>query len=384
MAPKTGAMKRPAASSARASAMKRNRADLPSPEIAEKCFSIAMALKNHQGTPTSIREVLSFAVDHCLSVFKADRHEFADYYVEQIGKTLEEIKVSMEEDKDKYQSLVESGDAMKAEREAAKQEAESALEKFKAARDEAKSQAWDDAQAVKELKSAFNMARKPKEGNSAVDKFESNKVALQAALKQAFFPQQGSIGDENVVEALENVGKEYGLNTSMLNGARDVLQGQVEVQNLFGKSVVAQMDDVFNKKIADIATELLLSAAELKATASKEAFHKATAAQVEAEKDLISKAQAVVNFLPDFKKVADKLDAATAAHSAFMSGPMSAFSELKDLAPPSPAEPEGVPEAVPETFTETQATVSKDVELPVSHSQQATTPLSPSQGYPIH
>jgi len=365
--------------------MKRNRADVPSPEIAEKCFSIAMVLKNHQGTSTSIREVLSFAVDHCLSVFKADRHEFAHLYVEQIGKTLEEIKVSMEEDKDKYQSLVEGGDAMKAEREAAKQEAESALEKFKAARDEAKSQAWDDAQAVKELKSAFSITRKAKgEGNSAVDKFESNKVALQAALKQAFFPQQGSIGDENVVEALENVGKEYGLNTSMLNGARDVLQGQVEVQNLFGKSVVAQMDDVFNKKIADIASELLLSAAELKATASKEAFHKATAAQVEAEKDLISKAQAVVNFLPDFKKVADKLDAATAAYAAFMSGPMSAFSELKDLAPPSPAEPEGVPEAVPETPIETQATVSKDVELPVSHSQQATTPLSPSQGYPIH
>mmetsp|Transcript_156860 Transcript_156860/g.278286 ORF Transcript_156860/g.278286 Transcript_156860/m.278286 type:complete len:381 (-) Transcript_156860:41-1183(-) len=380
MAPKAGAMKRPAASSARASAMKRNRADLPSPEIAEKCFSIAMALKNHQGTPTSIREVLSFAVDHCLSVFKADRHEFAHLYVEQIGKTLEEIKVSMEEDKDKYQSLVEGGDAMKAEREAAKQEAESALEKFKAARDEAKSQAWDDAQAVKELKSAFNMARKPKEGNSAVDKFESNKVALQAALKQAFFPQQGSIGNDNVVEALENVGKEYGLNTSMLNGARDVLQGQEKV---FGKAVVSQMDDVFNKKIADIATELLLSAAELKATASKEAFHEATAAQVEAEKDLISKAQAVVNFLPDFKKVADKLDAATAAYAAFMSGPMSAFSELKDLAPP-PKEPEGVPEAVPETPIETQATVSKDVELPVSHSQQATTPLSPSQGYPIH
>mmetsp|Transcript_83856 Transcript_83856/g.148621 ORF Transcript_83856/g.148621 Transcript_83856/m.148621 type:complete len:382 (-) Transcript_83856:54-1199(-) len=381
MAPKTGAMKRPAASSARASAMKRNRADLPSPEIAEKCFSIAMALKNHQGTPTSIREVLSFAVDHCLSVFKADRHEFADYYVEQIGKTLEEIKVSMEEDKDKYQSLVESGDAMKAEREAAKQEAESALEKFKAARDEAKSQAWDDAQAVKELKSAFSITRKAKgEGNSAVDKFESNKVALQAALKQAFFPQQGSIGNDNVVEALENVGKEYGLNTSMLNGARDVLQGQEKV---FGKAVVSQMDDVFNKKIADIATELLLSAAELKATASKEAFHEATAAQVEAEKDLISKAQAVVNFLPDFKKVADKLDAATAAYAAFMSGPMSAFSELKDLAPP-PKEPEGVPEAVPETPIETQATVSKDVELPVSHSQTATTPLSPSQGYPIH
>jgi len=364
--------------------MKRNRADVPSPEIAEKCFSIAMVLKNHQGTSTSIREVLSFAVDHCLSVFKADRHEFAHLYVEQIGKTLEEIKVSMEEDKDKYQSLVEGGDAMKAEREAAKQEAESALEKFKAARDEAKSQAWDDAQAVKELKSAFSITRKAKgEGNSAVDKFESNKVALQAALKQAFFPQQGSIGDENVVEALENVGKEYGLNTSMLNGARDVLQGQVEVQNLFGKSVVAQMDDVFNKKIADIASELLLSAAELKATASKEAFHEATAAQVEAEKDLISKAQAVVNFLPDFKKVADKLDAATAAYAAFMSGPMSAFSELKDLAPP-PKEPEGVPEAVPETPIETQATVSKDVELPVSHSQTATTPLSPSEGYPIH
>jgi len=386
MAPK-GAMKRPAA--AVTTSAKKSRGEGLAPEIVTKCDSIAAALKDFETPPSGVRAVLSFAVKHSLSVYKDDRHEFQEVYVTQIGSLLEDLKKSMEEKKATYQTFVDNADTKKAELAEAEKEATSTLEGLVAAKTEAAAKSSADEEEVKTIKVAVAAAKKAQvDGDASFVSQEGKLKYLEAAYTETFLPmKEKAAQNQACLKVIEKVGKMYSFDPSMLASVYTVLKAEPEFRGQFGGMVVTQLEETFKKTIASLTTELEglapakaerlaavdakeaeKTAAEEKASVSKEALEKAVIAQTEGEKDLAAKKKAVANFIPELKEAADNLDSATADYDMLMAGPMAAFAELKDLAPPPPppVEPEPVAEPAPEVAAEAAPAVPEAAPEPVA------------------
>jgi len=129
MAPKA-AMKRPAAPAA-APAKRRSMGKID--PIQQKCDSVASALLEAEGLPENVREMLAGSLSSCLSLVKADRHNFQHRVVAMVGEAVSEIGSSINRSIVEAETEVASADTNKAALEAAIQVAEKTLEARKAA-----------------------------------------------------------------------------------------------------------------------------------------------------------------------------------------------------------------------------------------------------------
>merc|ERR1719379_1307292 len=123
-------MKRPAAASAAAPA-KKGRKSNANP-IQAKCDSVASALLEAEGLPEPVREMLAHSLPSCLSLYKADRHNFQHRVVAMVGEALSEIGTKINQSIAEAEAEVASADTRKAALEAACQACEQTLEGKKA------------------------------------------------------------------------------------------------------------------------------------------------------------------------------------------------------------------------------------------------------------
>mmetsp|Transcript_30681 Transcript_30681/g.56596 ORF Transcript_30681/g.56596 Transcript_30681/m.56596 type:complete len:390 (+) Transcript_30681:121-1290(+) len=331
-------------------------------DVDEKCEAVIEVLKSHKEIPAEVISVLCFAVQHSLRACADDRHAFENVHVEQIGKVLEITKLSLEEEVAKYQKVVDNADSSKADLESAEKETKNALEKLRsdAAESDWPEQALSDAQKVNELKDAVDAAKRAKEPvDNQCKRLESKKESLEGSFVKLFYPMRVISVDRQTREELLKLGSTHGFDARMLDKARVVLRKKPERRGNFDEMVLSSLEAAFQRKIADMASELVVleharnksmamveaaqkehDDAQAKAIASSEVLDKAFFAQVECEKDLTDKKKAVSRFFPELKKAAKSLDIAKAAHSKFMSGPMQAYYELKELGRLPPEEPE--------------------------------------------
>lgn len=353
--------KRPAAFAA--GALKKKRAD----PVATKCAEVAAELGKANSLPRACRDMLAAVIKDCLKVYAAERHPFQVQTVDMAAQTMAATKSKLEDGVAKAQVFVDSADVEKASRTAAAAAAATKLTELEAAVKGAEEVLKTSKAAEAASKVSLADADKAITDNDfKLSSAEGLKGKLESA-KEVFGSLKTSKSTSHKdLSHLVKVLKECMCDADLTNSLSAAFTKEADARTTFDNIVVNELETQIAKQLKDFeftikngesiklqaantktSAEATLTAASEKLTASKAALVDAKAAVTEAKKTLASAKVAVESYDKDMKAATVTLADAKSALASFVEGPLKAFGDLKDLAPPPPEPAAEAKEATP-------------------------------------
>jgi hypothetical protein len=318
--------------------------------------------------------LLSKMAEHSLGCFKDKRHAWQAEVVEWIGKAFSAKAELLQSEVDATKSKVSNFEAARSGRKEALEEAKVAFGQLTATSAEAET-------ALKEAIAASSAAASERASKKADVK--NHEKQLAAPIKRKAFLDEAKSAVEQITtttfstkecQRFGNVGKQLGLEASMLKSLVLTLSKDPSERSEFDKVIVTNFLDAYSQAVdATQATidehktavdEILASLPELEkkladASAQKAACRNAASdarkALDSAECEVDAATVKVKRFFHDFKADADAYDEAVAALRAFSDGALATFNEMKDKTSPPAVE------AVQDPGVAEQTTASAEV-----------------------
>jgi chromosome segregation ATPase len=382
MPPKGSGMKRPAASEAGGSTKKRG------DQNAAKCAEVVAELGNADGLSTSCRRMLAAMCKESLTVFAADRHPYQVRAVEMASETLAGIKTKLIQDLAAAQEKVDGAAVEKTSRAEAVSSAKAKLPEFDQGVKTAQEVVDTDTKAYEEAKASLASAAAALGAKlSELSEMTDKQSKLESVIKDMYDPLKASKASgkdgEKALKNLMQALRPFKFEESLLVSMSETFKKDCEGRGTFDNVIIEEVETQLSNRKAEIqaalaehepskrevsdkksSAEAACNDAIAKLAASKASLGAAETSKSEAKKSLAEAEKAVASYFEDMKATASMLDDAKSAHDDFINGPLRAFEELKDLAPPAETtdeakeeggielEPEGAPGAVPEPAEE--------------------------------
>jgi len=331
-----------------------------------KCASVLTELRKAEALPEDCRTMLVNMAEPTLTTYAVERHPFQVQAVEMVAKTFATIESELEQAIAQGQAKVGSADAEKASRVAVLSAAETTLAGLQQSVNSAKEILDADTLAEKTHKSDMvNAQAALKDSEDELANNEKKKSVLEGtatlygALKTSGHEALARKSSKRLLAVLtdfeleefvvSSVGEALSKEAAERGTFDGIVLGHVDVKlSEWAGNVESSLKSAHDRKEeltkAKTSTEQNHAASVEKFTASKTAFQSATTVVSEGKHALKEAETAVKSFEKDMTTVAKSLEHAQTALSAFKEGPLKAFADLKDLAPP----PEPVDEAVAE------------------------------------
>lgn len=356
MAPKA-AMKRPAAAAAPSPAKKRRSAGKVDPTQA-KCDSVASALLEAEGLPEPVREMLAHSLPSCLSLYKADRHNFQHRVVAMVGEALSEIGTKINQSIAEAEAEVASADTRKAALEAASQACEHTLESKKAVVSSKKEAFETSTTAKKAAAVALKEAEKDeKAGNKELDEAAGKKEELDTFRSTTYKEMTENTATKAGEKALAKLGKNFTYDGELIKALTSAFAKSPDTRGTFDKLVVTQFEEQMDKTLAGLSSTLAqgepgkqeraakvasaksaLEVSQVADEACSQALADARNAETEAQLALDSAKKELAAFAPGLAKTCARCDALKAGLTEFSENAMANFKELEAHAVPPPEE----------------------------------------------
>merc|ERR1719502_1437718 len=255
MAPKA-AMKRPAAAAAPSPAKKRRSVGKVDP-IQAKCDSVASALLEAEGLPEPVREMLAHSLPSCLSLYKADRHNFQHRVVAMVGEALSEIGTKINQSIAEAEAEVASADSRKAALEAASQACEKTLEE-KTTVVSSKKEALDASTAAKKAAAAAlkEAEKEEKTGNKELDEATGKKEELDNFRSTIYKEMTENTATKAGTQALAKLGKSFTYDGELIKALTSAFAKAPDSRGTFDKLVVTQFEEQMDKTLAGLSATL--------------------------------------------------------------------------------------------------------------------------------
>lgn len=355
MAPKA-AMKRPAAAAASSPAKRRSGAKVD--PIQAKCDSVASALLEAEGLPEPVREMLAHSLPSCLSLYKADRHNFQHRVVAMVGEALSEIGTKINQSIAEAEAEVASADTRKAALEAACQACEQTLEGKKAIVT-SKKEAFDASTAAKKAAAAAlkEAEKDEKAGNKELDEAAGKKEELDSFRSTTYKELIESTATKQRTAALAKLGKNFTYDGELIKALTSAFAKAPETRGTFDKLVVTQFEEQMDKTLAGLSATLAqgepgkqeraakvaaakssLEVSQVADEACSQALADARNAETEAQQALDTSKKELADFAPGLAKTCARFDALKAGLTEFSENAMATFKELEARAVPPPEE----------------------------------------------
>jgi len=311
-------------------------------------------------------------IKDALSIYAAERHPFQVQTVDMAAKTIADMKRKLEEDIVATQAKVDGADVEKASRTDAATASAAKLTELEQAGKRAREAVDADKAADAEAKLSLTAAGAAITSTAAdLESAEKKKSKLETVRKDVYEPLKTSkatgLQGHRDLKNLVNVIKECGCEAALADSLAETFTKDVDARATFDDIVIKELDAQMTSRIAEFESAIkdgestkqkasdTKAAAEdkVKVSSEKLATSKATLADAEAalsdgRKALQSAKAAVENYDKDMKAAATSLAKAKEALTSFLDGPLKAFQELKDLAPPAPEpEPQAASEEAP-------------------------------------
>lgn len=362
MAPKA-AMKRPAAPAAPAPAKRRSVGKVD--PIQQKCDSVASALLEAEGLPENVREMLAGSLSSCLSLVKADRHNFQHRVVAMVGEALSEIGSSINQSIAEAETEVASADTNKAALEAATQVAEKTLEARKAAVSQKKEFFEASTTAKKHATAALKDAEKDeKTGNKELDDATGKKEEIDTFRSITYKELTESVATKANTKILATIGKNFTYDGELIKALTSAFAKAPDTRGTFDKLVVSQFEEQMDKTQAGLISVLQqgepgkqdraakvaaatssLEVSEAADQACSQALADARTAETEAQKELNSANCALAAFTPALEKTKARCEGLKAGLAEFAENALANFKELESRTIPPPEEEQPAAEA---------------------------------------
>jgi chromosome segregation ATPase len=321
-----------------------------------QCALVLTELRKTEALPEGCRTMLVNMAEPTLTTCAADRHPFQVQAVEMVSKTFTSIETELGQAIAHNQTKVDSADAEKASRAAALSTAEAKLAELQQGATGAKDALDADIAAEKQAKSDMAEAMaKLKESEDEFASSEKKKGVLEdttnlyGLLKTAGHEAQGRKSAKRVMSVLAD----FELEEFVVKSVGEALCKEAADRGTFDGVVLKHVDAKLTEWAGEVesslksgsdskdgltkaktAAEETHAAAGEKINASKTAYQAATTALSEGKQVFKEAEAAVKSFEKDMTTAAKSLESAKASLLSFKEGPLKAFAELKDLAPP--------------------------------------------------
>jgi len=364
MAPKA-AMKRPAAAASPAPA-KKGRKSVGKDPIQAKCDSVASAVLEAEGLPEPVREMLAHSLPSCLSLYKADRHNFQHRVVAMVGEALSEIGTKINQSIAEAGAEVASADTRKAALEAACQACEKTLEDKKAVVS-SKKEAFDASTVAKKAAAvALKEAEKEeKAGNKELDEAAGKKEEIDTFRSTSYKEMTENTATKAGTNALAKVGKSFAYDGELIKALTSAFAKAPDTRGTFDKLVVTQFEEQMDKTVAGLSATLAqgapgkqeraakvasakssLEVSQVADEACSQALADAKNAETEAQQALDSSRKEVAAFAPGLEKTCARFEGLKAGLTEFSENALANFKELEAREVPPPEEEKPAAEAV--------------------------------------
>jgi len=355
MAPKI-ATKRPAAATTAAPAKRRSVGKVD--PIRAKCDSVASALLEAEGLPEPVREMLAHMLPSCLSVYKADRHNFQHGVVAMVAEALSDIGTKINQSIAEAEAEIASADSRKVALEAASQSCEKTLEDKKTLVS-SKKEAYDASTAArKAAAAALKEAEKDEKiGNKELDEAIGKKEELNTFRSTIYKEMTESIATKANTQALAKFGKTFSYEVELIKALTGAFAKAPDSRGTFDKMVTAQFSEQMDKTEAGLASVLSqgepgkqeraskvasakssLEASTAAEEACSQALAEARTLETEAQQALDSAKKELSSFWPSLEKTIARCEGLKAGLSEFSENAMANFKELEAHEVPPPEE----------------------------------------------
>jgi len=352
-------MKRPAA--AAAPPAKRRSVGKADP-IRAKCDAVASALLEAEGLPEPVRELLAHSLPSCLSIYKADRHNFQHRVVAMVGEALSDIGTKINQSIAEAEAEVASADSRKAalEAEAAKKESEKEEKKAIAI---SKKEAFDASTTAKKAAAAAlkEAEKEEKAGNKELDEATGKKEELDNFRSTIYKEMTENTATKAGTQALAKLGKSFTYDGELIKALTSAFAKAPDSRGTFDKLVVTQFEEQMDKTLAGLsatlaqgepgkqerATKVASAKSSLEVStvadeACSQALSDARNAETEAQQALDSSKKELAGFFPALEKTVARCEALKAGLTEFSENAMANFKELEAYAVPPPEEEQPV------------------------------------------
>jgi len=330
--------------------------------VRAKCDTIASALLEADGLPEPVREMLAHSLPSCLSLYKADRHNFQHDFVAMVGEALSDIGTKFNQSIAEAEAEVASaGDRKKAlDAEAEKKEAEKEQAKAVVI---SKKEAFDASTAAKKAAAATlkEAEKEEKSGNKELDEAAGKKEELDNFRSTLYKEMTENTATKAGNQALAKLGKSFTYEVELIKAVTSAFAKVPDSRGQFDKMVVTQFEEQMDKTLAGLSTTLAqgepakqeraakvasaqssLEAATVADEACSQALSDARHAETEAQQALDASKKEVAAFFPGLEKTGARLDALKTELTEFSENAMANFKELEAHAPPPPEEEQPV------------------------------------------
>jgi len=330
----------------------------------KKAKGIKDAILATEGFPEDVLTMLAINLDKMFTSCKEERHKHQATAADMVSGVLKAAVTSAEAEVTSAQTKVDELKGQKSERDAAAEAAaatQTAKKEATAAVKEAEKKAVEDVKAAKAALSAAKETQTT--GDAELVESEGKKTRLETFLAGPFEGMKaGSLDDEKTKEGCAEVlkiGKEYNFDDSLLTSLPSAIQKAPDARGGFDTLCLTQVQELFQKAIAELAATLAagepakaerasavtaaeeaFAAAETQETASKAALDEAKKEEGEAGEALKAAKAAVKAFNPELKEACDALDYAKASLKELDDDAVKPFTELMEWTNVPPPEPE--------------------------------------------
>jgi len=336
-------------------------------ELAEKCSCIISAISGaskDQVLPQSTVQTLTACAKPSLQALKDERHEFQTAMVEMIGDALQSIEEDVLSRIEELQAKVDASDEARAERSGALAAAELCLAEAASFTGEKQAAVGEAYKALSAAEKAVRQLEAAKEACGAeIEQATKRKRKLQDELQNVLAPLKegrrvrvdmrltkvGKKYEKPLQKRLGTVGREYGLEKSMVAALRVAIKNAVASRGPFDNLAIDEFERLCVKKVEDFTLQaedsslrLQERSTELEAAktvvvvareakdAAKASLKKARRAQAKAEEAVASAKGHLKGFVPEMKSVCTQLDRKRCKLETFRSGAKAAFEDLRD------------------------------------------------------
>jgi hypothetical protein len=357
-------------------AAKRSRTDPRIPKVLD-------AIADAETLPANLRSLLKHALPVAFKTYKADRHPYEVEVVEQAKQALDAVENALKLEHGtafaKQQEVISP--AEKARRAGAKKEAEARSEEAKRRLDAGKVAKKAAEKNVEDAEAGLKTAKaEEKVADKALQKVVDKKASLTGSLAKEMPLLMGgtssSADGRHALKKLLAIGKEFGLDSTLLLTLPITCKKVVAVRSEFENMIFHKLQALIEEQIAAISQEV--DAAEpvkqgkVAATAAaQQALEQARAALKDAESELedghlaskeaskeVTKADHIMRGIwEDMRRACEAQDKLASELKSFKDDTWEAFNQLKDKEP----EPEPVEEPMEELAPAAEQPATEDV-----------------------
>jgi len=302
--------------------------------------------------------MLAHNLPSCLTVYKAERHNFQHRVVAMVGEALSDIGTKINQSIAEAEAEVASADSRKAALEAATQSCTKTLEDKKTLVS-SKKEAFDASTVARKAAAAAlkEAEKEEKLGNKELDEATGKKEELDVFRSTIYKEMTENVATKAGTQALAKFGKNFTYDAELIKALTSAFAKAPDSRGTFDKLVTTQFLEQMDKTEAGLASVLSqgepgkqeraakvaaakssLEVSTVAEEACSQALTEARNAEAEAQQALDSSMKELASFFPGLEKTIARCEGLKAGLTEFSENAMSNFKELEAHAIPTPEE----------------------------------------------